>query len=241
MKKNLFASILVAIFLFVTFDSYSQKVGFINSKMIREKFPEAQQAEQRIQSMTDEWKRELAAMTSRIESLEFEIKKNRLVWTDQEKAEKEKELVTAKKAREDFAKSTFEPNGKYDNAVNTVTTPVEEKIYAAVQQVASDQGFDIVLDQAVQPMAYGNYKFDLTLKVLKLLGVDTDEFDKELQEKIDKDPRNKKVESKTPRKRTGKTTDSEPLRDFEQPDVKPEDANKPIDPQKVKEREIKRR
>ena len=222
-------------------DAFSQKVGFINSTMIREKLPEAQQAEQRIQSMTDEWKREISALTLKIESLEFEIKKNRLIWTDSEKAEKEKELQTTKKTRDDLAKSTFEPNGKYDNAVKTVVAPVEEKIFAAVQQVASDQGFDIVLDQAVQPMAYGNYKYDLTLKVLKLLGVDTDELEKELQDKIDKDPRNQKTESKNPRKKTGRgAVETEPTKkDQNQPFENPE--QKKPEEEAPKPREIKRR
>jgi outer membrane protein len=213
--------------------SYAQRVGFINSKTIREKFPEAQQAQQRVQSMTDEWKRELDAMQLRIDNLEFEIKKNRLVWTETERIAKENELLAQKKAREDNARQIFEPKGKYDVAVKTVFTAVEEKIFAAVQQVASDKGFDVILDQSIQPLPYVNYKYDLTVNVLKTLGVEVEELEKELQDKIDKDPRNVEKESKTPRKRSRdkNATDNQGAEDrkFEQPDGNNQSPNKDID------------
>src|SRR3990172_5981165 len=71
---------------------HSQKVAFIASDVIRENFTESKQADQRIKTMVDEWKRELETIEKNIDILETEIKKNRLIWTDEEKQEKEKEL-----------------------------------------------------------------------------------------------------------------------------------------------------
>jgi outer membrane protein len=234
--KFLFAVVLAIIFSLNL--TYAQRVGFINSKTIREKFPEAQQAQQRVQSMTDEWKRELDAMQLRIDNLEFEIKKNRLVWTETERIAKENELLTQKKQREENARQIFEPNGKYDVAVKTVFTAVEEKIFAAVQQVASDKGFDVILDQSIQPLPYVNYKYDLTVPVLKILGVEVEDLEKELQDKIDKDPRNVEKESKTPRKRSRDRNASEPQgtdeRKFEQPEVPDQLQQKKIDTNNIK-------
>lgn len=216
--------------------AFSQKVGFINSNTIREKFPDAQQAQQRVQSMTDEWKRELDAMQQKVDNLEFEIKKNRLIWTETERQNKDSELAMLRKTREDYARSIFEPQGKYDQAVETIFTPVEEKIYASVQQVAADQGFDILVDQSVQPLPYVNYKYDMTVRVLKNLGVDVDELEKDLQERIDKDPRNQQRESKAPSRRRGRSSRSQEERQFEQPENKPEQPADPRnDPEKLKQ------
>lgn len=199
--KPLQLILLVFFFGILINEAYSQRVAFINSSTVRDKFPEAVQAQQRVQSMTDEWKRELDAMQQRVDNLDFEIKKNRLIWTEDERRTKESELASQKRVREDYARTIFEPNGKYDQAVKTIFTPVEEKIYAAVQKVAADQGFDIILDQSVQPLPYVNYKFDLTVNVLRNLGVDVTDLEKDLQERIDKDPRNEQKISRTPRQR----------------------------------------
>ncbi len=243
------AQFILLAFFFIVFinDAFSQRVAFINSNTIREKFPEAIQARQRVQSMTDEWKRELDAMQQRVDNLDFEIKKNRLIWTEDERRTKESELASQKRVREDYARTIYEPTGKYDQAVKTIFTPVEEKIYAAVQKVAADQGFDIILDQSVQPLPYVNYKFDLTVNVLKNLGVDVTDLEKDLQERIDKDPRNEQKITKTPRQR-GRgdyEPDAPPSRDrqFEQqpnqqnPDSPP---NTQQAPQRERPREMSR-
>ena len=156
-----------------------------------------------------------------------------------------------KKTREDYARTIFEPNGKYDQAVATIFTPVEEKIYASVQQVAADQGFDILIDQSVQPMPYVNYKYDMTVKVLKNLGVDVSELEKDLKDRIEKDPRNQQKESKQPARRRGRATEpaNDDNRTIENPDpvkkdIDPNDPLKPeTDPEKLKklqERKINR-
>ncbi|MBX3042620.1 MAG: OmpH family outer membrane protein [Candidatus Kapabacteria bacterium] len=243
MKITFLAKVAIFVIIILTSNNaFSQKVGFLNSNTIREKFPDAMQAQQRVQSMTDEWKRELDAMQQKVENLEFEIKKNRLIWTETERQNKESELATLRKSREDYARSVFEPKGKYDEAVATIFTPVEEKIYAAVQKVASEQGFDILVDQSIQPLPYVNYKFDMTVKVLKNLGVDVADLEKDLQERIDKDPRNQQRESKAPARRRGRGAASKPQeeRTFEQPQLP--DGNNPnpeLSPE-MKERRINR-
>lgn len=218
---NKYYVILVSLMLATT-SLFAQRVAFFNSQTVREKYSDAQQAFQRVQSMTDEWKRELDAMQMKIDNLDFEIKKNRLVWTETERMAKESELLSLKKQREENARQIFEPNGKYDAAVKTIYTAVEEKIYAAVQQVAADKGFDIIWDQSIQPLAYVNYKYDLTVHILKVLGVEVADLEKELKDKIEKDPRNVETESKAPRRRsrTSKSEDGNE-RQFEQnnPDI----------------------
>ncbi len=200
MKNIIFCVIIVFI---SNYNLFAQKVAFISSETIRTKFPDAQQAEQRIQSIVDGWKRDNDNTQKKIDALEFEIKKNRLIWTDQEKIEKDNELEKLKKGKIDFNTLKYEPGGDYDKTVQSIMQPVESKIYAIVQETASEEGFDIILDQSSQPLPYVNFKYDLTIKVLKKLGVDVEQLEKDLKDKIDKDPRNKDKESKTaPRKST---------------------------------------
>jgi len=213
--KNI--AIIGFIFVALTTQLFSQRVAFINSDMIRNKFPEAQQAEQRISSFVDEWKREISIMQKNIDNLEFEINKNRLIWTEEEKANKEKELRELREQNDGYAKAKFAPNGEYDLIVRQIMLPVDQKIAAAVQKVANQKNFDIVFDQSVQPLAYVNFKYDLTLDVLKELGVDITEMEKELQEKIQKDPANQKKETIQPR-RVSRTKKSQQEQEMERPE-----------------------
>ena len=116
-----------------------------------------------------------------------------------------------------FARNKFETNGEYDKVLKDIFKPIEEKIYAAVQEVANEEGYDIVFDKSVQPLPYTNFKYDLTVKVLRKLGVDVDALEKEQQDKINKDPRNQQKQSKEPPKRTKSRPKDEETRDIEKP------------------------
>jgi len=184
----------------------AQKVGFVSSDDIRKNFPEARQADQRLQSIVEEWKRELQSIDDNIRILEDEIKKNRLVWTDDERSTNENELNELKKLQKTYAKDKFEVGGEYDKAVQMLMKKIEEKIYAATQEVAANEGYDIVFDKSVQPLPYVNFKYDLTVKVLRKLGVDTKKLEEELDAKITKDPRNQQSEPRqAPSKRRSKS------------------------------------
>jgi len=244
-KLNFWKSIFFLIFitgasLSTSLNIYAQRVGFISSQMIRDHLPDSKIAEQRVQTMVEEWKRELASMDEKIKILEFDIKKNRLIWSDSERNKKEKELLDLQLSQQKYAKEKYESGGEYYKIVNEVMKPVEEKIFAAVQQVASKEKYDIIWDQSTQPLAYVNFKYDITLKVLRLLGVDVDALEKEQNEKIAKDPRNeddkKRKDSQQPRRRSRTATKDELQKEQEL-------INKEQQLQKEKsleEREIKR-
>jgi outer membrane protein len=173
-----------------------QRIGFIASDVIREKFPEAQLAEQRLQSNVEEWKRQIEQYQIKIHNLELKIKRNRLIWTDSERMQREEELKNLKTKKTTYAQEQFEPGGEYDKMVKTIWEPIELKIFAAVRSIAAENSYDFVIDKSLQPVPYTNYKYDLTVKVLKRLGVDTAQLEAELKKKIEADPRNKVKESK---------------------------------------------
>lgn len=185
-----------------------QKIGFFSSQMIREKLPDAKLANQRVQSMEEEWKRELKSLEEKEKSLQEEMRKNRLIWSDIERQKYERELTALQKQQQEYSRAKFgsQEGNEYDKVVKEVFTPVEEKIFAAVQEVASREHYDMIWDLSIQPLAYVNFKYDITLKVLKLLGVDVAKEEAEQEKKIANDPRNdeerKQQESQGTRRRS---------------------------------------
>ncbi|HPO63575.1 MAG TPA: OmpH family outer membrane protein [Candidatus Kapabacteria bacterium] len=196
--KIIFTLIVTLAVIFITSNTaFAQKVGFIASDVIREQFTEAQQADQRIRTIVEEWKRELSDLELQIQDIEQDIQRNRLVWSDDEKTKKDADLEVLKKHKLEYARKKFESGGEYDVTVKTIMKPIEEKIYAAIQNVATDEGYDIIWDKSVNPLPYTNFKYDLTVKVLRKLGVDVKKLEDELQQKISKDPRNQEKETKS--------------------------------------------
>jgi outer membrane protein len=205
---------------FVPSQGFAQKVGYMASQAIRERWQDMIQAQQRIQSLVDDWKRELGTMQQKIDELDAEVKKNRLVWSAEERQTKETELARAKSAKEEFAHRKFDPGGEYDVQATSILKNVEEKLYLAAQDVAAAEGFDIIMDKSTQPIPYANPKYDLTVKVMKKLNIPAEDLEEKQKKAIEEDPKNKKDREQpaAPRKRS---RSSEPKPDEPKQDIKP--------------------
>lgn len=211
MIKTIVGTVLIFLFTSVT---YSQKVGYFSSKGVLERLPESAQIEQQIRSTWEEWERELELKKKEIQELETEIKNNRLIWSDFERIEKDKELVRKKDERDAFAKLKFSPSGEVDKLPTTLYKPLIEKVYAAVQKVSNSKGFDLIFDKSTHQMAYVNPKYDITVFILEELGVDVSEDLDKLKKAIETDPRNQRIEQKQApqkksRSRSKQTNDTE--------------------------------
>lgn len=187
---------------------HAQKIGYVSTDFIRSQYESARLAEERLSAYVDEWKADMAQRQRDIDELELEIKKNRLIWSDQERQLKEKEIDDKRRERDQFARMKFEPGGEYDQNAEQLMQAVWKKIYTAIQKVAATDGYDIVWDKSVQPLVYVNAKYDITAKVMKELGIDASDLESKQKEAIEGDPRNKRIEE--PRKRKSRKSTTAP-------------------------------
>jgi Skp family chaperone for outer membrane proteins len=186
--------------------AFAQKIGYVSTDAIRAKYESNKQAEERLNAYVEEWKAELAQKQKDIDELELEMRKNRLIWSEQERQTKEKELEEKRRERDTYARMKFEPGGEHDQQAETLFKAIWNKIYSAIQKVSATEGYDIVWDKSTQPLVYVNAKYDITVKVMKELGIDADELERKQKEVVDSDPRNKKAEETRRRKSRSRAT-----------------------------------
>ena len=197
---------------------HAQKIGYVSSSAIATRYEANVQAQTRLNTLVDEWKAEIAQQQRDVEELELEMKKNRLIWSDTERQQKEKELDDKRKERDRFAREKLEPKGEYDKQAEQLFKSVWDKIYSAVQKVAAAEGYDMVWDKSTQPLIYVNAKYDITVKVMKELGIDAADMERKQQDIIDGDPRNKRQEEPRRRKtRRGSDPVADTTRTIDEP------------------------
>lgn len=195
----------------------AQKIGYVSTETIKKQYEPYIQAEARLNEQVEEWKAELDRMQKDVEDLELEMRKNRLIWTDAERQQKELEVSDKRRKREEFASEKFAPGGEHDQQAEALFKAIWEKIYLAIQKISAEDGYDIVWDKSVQPLVYVNAKYDITVKVMKQLGIDAESLARKQQEIIDSDPRNKKLdERRQTRSRRRSTSLPEPGQDGDQ-------------------------
>lgn len=225
-----FARLLIAGSILLSIASVSgiaqSKVGYVASQVIRDRYPEAQQANQRIEALANEWKHELDEQLRSVELLEMEIKKNRLIWSDAERRDKEETINRKKSEREDYARSKFGVNGSYDSTVASIMKPVESKIFAAIQEIASSENFDIIWDKSQQPLVYTTPKNDITVKVMERLGIPVEDLKAKQEEELRKQKEKEAQNNPKQKARPGAEKPSD------KPIIPPM-GNQPVDPKTI--------
>jgi outer membrane protein len=97
-----------------------------------------------------------------------EYDKKKLIFTDRDRIEAERELQDLDKKIAEFRNRKFGQNGELFQKQNELMKPVQDKIFKSIQDVAKEEGYDYVFDKSGElSLMYTNEKYDLTTLVLE--------------------------------------------------------------------------
>lgn len=146
---------------------YAQKSAFVNTQYILKSIPEYQDAQRTLNSLSEKWQQEINLKQKQLQEIKnkyqaesillpADMKKSRLIQI----SKGEKELIQ-------FQQKRFGPNGTLFKKRQELILPIQEKIYNAIQAVASSKNIDMVFDKASSStLLYGNPKYDISDAVL---------------------------------------------------------------------------
>lgn len=159
------------LFLFAAIPLFAQvKIGYINSEAIMKELPEAQDAQRKLDNLVQEWQAELRKLESEWKQKYDAYDRDKLIMSDQLRAEKEKELVDLENRIMQYREQKFGQNGELFQKQEEFMKPIQNKIFNALEKIAKEEGFDFVFDKSGEILLlYANEKYDLTNKVLEAL------------------------------------------------------------------------
>ena len=169
MKKILFP--LVLILSVFTGISYSQlKIGYVDSKTILSKLPDAQDARQKLDGMIRDWQNELKKMEDQRKLKQDDYDRRKLIMTEQTRTELLDEIKKLDQQISDYRDKKFGTNGELFQKQEELMKPVQNKVFTAIQDVAKDEDLDFVFDRSGQIMfLYAKDKYDITPQVMDKL------------------------------------------------------------------------
>jgi outer membrane protein len=148
------------------------KIGYIDSEAIMKKLPEAQDAQKTLDQIVAGWQDDLSKLQTQWQKKFDEYDRRKLIMSDQSRAAAERELMDMEKKINDFRTQKFGPNGDMLVKQTEMMKPIQDKIFKAIQDVATADSYDYVFDKSGQIfLLFVNEKFDLTTKVLAKLSV----------------------------------------------------------------------
>lgn len=169
MKKLLFTLTLVAGFAAA---SFAQRYCVIDSKYILEKMNDYNDAQTKLDQLSKEWQTEIDNQMAEVDRLYKSYQAERAMLSDEMRKKREDEIVTKEKAAKDLQKKRFGYEGDLFKQRQLLIKPIQDRVYNAVQKMATQKGYDMVLDKAGGvTLFYADPKLERSDDVLKIIGV----------------------------------------------------------------------
>lgn len=150
----------------------AQRYCIIDSKYILEKIVEYKDAQTKLDKMAQLWQTEIDNQMADIDRMYKAYQAERAMLSDDMRKKKEEEIVQKEKSVKDLQKQRFGYEGDLFKERQKLVKPVQDKVYNAVQKMATQKTYDLVLDKAGGiTLFYADPKLDHSDDVLKILGI----------------------------------------------------------------------
>lgn len=144
------------------------KVGFVDTDNVIAQLPDSKGIQEKMKKMQEGAEAEMQKMAKGLQDAFEEYERKKSTMTEEAKKKKEEELLEKRQQLEEFR---YQKQGELQKKTAELLKPIEEKVMKAVEKVAKQYGYAIVLNKGgvANPVLYGDKTHDLTFKVLDAL------------------------------------------------------------------------
>ena len=167
MKKIKF----LILFFLITNYSLAQKFAYVDTDYILAKIPEYNQAQDKLDNYSKGWQEEIEMTMQKIEKMYRSYQSEQILLTEEMKSARENMIFAEEKKVQDLQIKYFGPEGMLFSKRQELIKPIQDKIYDAIQQVATNNKYSVIFDSSSDLiMLYTNNNLDKSDKVLELMG-----------------------------------------------------------------------
>lgn len=158
-------------FVFGIFGSQAQRtvrIGYIDMDYILENVPEYQQASAQLESKIQKWTAEIELMASQVEAMKRNFENERPLLTKELIEEREDEIKFEEQQVIDLKQQRFGPSGDMMTQKRQLIQPVQDQVFNAVQEIATNRNYDFVFDKSADVvMLYSAEKHNISDQVVR--------------------------------------------------------------------------
>jgi outer membrane protein len=145
------------------------KIAHVDSKMIFEKYAETTKAQRDYDRQVQKWEQDAQAKQKELLELKERIEKQSLMLSEEKTKELEATFKKKKADYEQFVQQIYGKEGALYQKNQEISDPIIQKIKKTIQDVANQEGYDMVFDRAAGAVVYWKKDNDLTQRVLEIL------------------------------------------------------------------------
>jgi outer membrane protein len=162
--------LLATVFLGTFFTMDAQRIAIVDINSILSDLTEYKQAQTEVDKIAAAWRQEIGVEYDKIKSMYNKYQAEQVLLSEDAKVEKENEIMEAEKNVREMQKQRFGPEGDLFQKRQELVQPIQEKVFAAIEEYAGDRGYDIIFDKgSTAGILFTSDEYDKTDDIKKKL------------------------------------------------------------------------
>jgi len=152
--------------------SQAQRYAIVDTKFILDKMPEYKDAQKQLDQTSIQWQKEIDDKQAVLDKMYKEYEAEQVMLSDELKKKRENELFNKEKEVRDLQRKRFGFEGDLFKKRQELVKPIQDKVYNAIQKIASIRMYDFILDKSEGiTVIFADPKLDKSEDILKELGI----------------------------------------------------------------------
>jgi outer membrane protein len=151
-----------------------QRVAYIDSEAVLDQITEYRTVQANLDRLAQQWQAELDQLQREVDELVRDFEARELLFTETERERKRSEIAAKEQELTSKRIQRFGPEGELFREQNRQMRPVQERVLAAIEEVAEAEDYDYVFDKSGDFLfLYARPQLDISDLVLEELGIET--------------------------------------------------------------------
>lgn len=158
-------------FFFAAFTINAQKYCYIDSEYIFGQIDEYEQAQQRLNQLSEQWQGDLENMWDKIGKMKKELEEDAIVLPEELRKQRQELIAKEEQKARSFQKEKFGVDGALFATRTELLEPIQQKLFDAVRALATEGKYSFVFDIAKQKtLMFADPRYDKSDQILKEMG-----------------------------------------------------------------------
>ena len=117
-----------------------QKIGYVDTEYVLNQMPEYSTVQQRLDKLEKQWRTEIQGQEEKVQKLEQEFQARELLYTEQERKQKQQAIRRARKRVEELRQKYFGPDGELYSRQEELMRSCKGRINSSWREYNSPSG-----------------------------------------------------------------------------------------------------
>jgi outer membrane protein len=147
---------------------HAQKIAVVDINQVLGSMADYKTAQAEVDRIAAEWRQEISQEYDKIKSLYNKFQAEQVLLSDVNKKQREEEIVKKEEQVMELQKRRFGPEGDLFKKRQQYVAPIQDKVFAAIENYAAEKGYDLIFDKAGSTgLLFSNPEFDKTEDIKK--------------------------------------------------------------------------